>query len=109
MEGKTCNRDGIGSKIAVNTVQKGGAKRTVWATVNTGGSFGSASLRQEIGLGKAEKIESVEVFWAKPGPEKTVYKNIPLNSFVKLKEAEPDPQILNKKKIRFAGKASRVQ
>ena len=32
-----------------------------------GGSVGSASLQQEIGLGKAEAIEEIEIWW--PGQE----------------------------------------
>ncbi|MBK8564950.1 MAG: CRTAC1 family protein [Saprospiraceae bacterium] len=105
LEGKTCNRDAFGSKIAVHTLQKGGTKRTIWMTVNTGGSFGSASLRQEFGLGKAEKIESVEVHWAKPGPEKVVYTDVPLNSFVKISEANPKVEVVQRQQFQFKGKA----
>jgi hypothetical protein len=31
--------------------------------VSTGASFGSNTLRQEIGIGKAERVERVEVYW----------------------------------------------
>ena len=103
LEGKTCNRDAIGSKIAVHTVQKGGGKRIIRASVNTGASFGAASLRQEIGLGKAEKIESVEVFWAQPGPEKSVYANVPLDRIVKITEGNSEVTVLDRKAVLLKG------
>lgn len=104
LEGVKCNRNGIGSKIGVHTVQKGGAKRTVWATVNTGGSFGSGSLRQEMGLGQAERIESVEVVWAQPGPAKAVYTNVPMDGFIKIKEGSTQVEQLQRSKISLGGK-----
>lgn len=103
LEGKSCNRDAIGSRIAVKTVQKGGAKRTIWSSVNTGASFGSASLRQEIGLGKAEKIESVEVYWAQPGPEKSVYANVPMGRFIKITEGNAEVTVLDRKPVVLKG------
>jgi hypothetical protein len=39
----------------------------VHALVGTGGSFGSSSLQQEIGLAKASKIASIEVTWPATG------------------------------------------
>ncbi len=102
-EGKTCNRDAVGAKIKVTTLQKDGSKRAIWATVGTGGSFGSSSLRQELGLGQATKIESVEVSWPKPGLPKSVFTNIAMDGFVKLVEgasiAEPVP--LGKVKLKI--------
>ena len=82
---------------------KGGGKRTVWVSVNTGASFGSASLRQEIGLGQAERIESVEVFWAQPGPAKSTYTDVPLDRFIKIKEGSEMVEVLDRKVIRFVG------
>lgn len=93
-EGKTCNRDAVGAKIKVTTLQKSGAKRTVWATVGTGGSFGSSSLRQELGLGQAAKIESIEVTWPKPGLPKSVFSNVPMDGFVKLVEGASTAETL---------------
>ncbi len=99
--GETCNRDAIGSKIAVHTTQSDGQKRTFWVTVNTGGSFGSASLQQEIGLGDAVGIEKVEVFWARPGPALTTYPNVPMERFVEIREGEKDITVLERRPIPF--------
>ena len=101
LEGTTCNRDAIGSKIAVYTKQKNGSTRTIYTSVNTGASFGSASLQQEIGLGKAMAIEKVEVYWAQPGPAKSIYTDILMDNFIKIKEGNEKAEILNRKKIVF--------
>ena len=39
----------------------------IYRTVNSGSSFGSNPLRQEIGLGNATKIEGVEIKWPASG------------------------------------------
>ena len=93
-EGKTVNRDAIGAKIKVNIVRKNGSKRSIYATVGTGGSFGAASLRQEIGLGDAERIESIEVTWPKPGVAKSVYSNVNPNTHIKLMEGATEAEIV---------------
>ena len=46
------------------TVERpGGVPRDIHVTVGHGGSFGSSPLRQEIGLGDAQTIKSVEIRW----------------------------------------------
>ena len=49
------------------TVQTPGGPREIYRTVGSGGSFGSNPLRQEIGLGNAEGVESVEIYWPASG------------------------------------------
>lgn len=100
-EGKTSNKDAIGAKIKVNMLQKNGSKRSVFATVGTGGSFGSASLRQEIGLGDARQIESIEVTWPKPGVPKSIYTNIPLDGAIKLTEGVCTAETVSLGKLKF--------
>ncbi|MDX1913422.1 MAG: CRTAC1 family protein [Saprospiraceae bacterium] len=101
-EGKTCNRDAVGAKIKVTTLQKNGSKHSVWTTVGTGGSFGSGTYRQELGLGQATKIESIEVTWPKPGLPKSVFTDVPLDAFVKLTEGATAAEIMriNKAKLK---------
>ncbi|MBL7828321.1 MAG: VCBS repeat-containing protein [Saprospiraceae bacterium] len=95
LEGKTSNKDAIGAKIKVNTIQKGGKKRAIYATVGTGGSFGSSSLRQEIGLGQAEQIESVEVQWPKQGIPTTTFTGFTLDTAYKLSEGNAQPEAVS--------------
>lgn len=63
VQGTRANRDGIGARIQVRVVTVAGAARDIYATVGSGGSFGSSPLRQELGLGNAMAIEFVEVTW----------------------------------------------
>jgi hypothetical protein len=101
LEGKTCNRDAQGAKIKVNVLEKGGAKRMICVSVGTGGSFGSQSLRQEIGLGQAEKIESVEVQWPKAGVPNNNYTGISMDSAVKLTEGNLQAEPVTLPKMSF--------
>jgi len=106
VEGTTCNRDAFGARIKVTVLEPNGSLRDIFATVGTGGSFGSSSLRQEIGLADARQIVSVEVLWPKPGVPATVYKNVPMNTAVKLKEGSDKPEPVALKKFSIKKKAS---
>jgi hypothetical protein len=66
LEGTKSNRAAIGSRIKVSVTTPNGS-RNIYKTVNSGGSFGSSPLRQEIGLGNATAIGSVEIFWPASG------------------------------------------
>ena len=56
------NRSAIGVRVRAEIVEAG-ERRSVYQWVNSGGSFGANSLRRHIGLGAAEKIEVLEVYW----------------------------------------------
>lgn len=64
--GTKSNRSAIGSRIKV-TFTDNGLKRTVYKDVNSGGSFGSSPLRQEVGIGQARMIDEIEIKWAGSG------------------------------------------
>ena len=84
LEGTASNRCAIGSRVRV-TANTPSGKRDIHIVVGTGGSFGSSSLRQEIGLGDATSIEQVEITWPATR-EKQVYTNVPMDRAVKLVE-----------------------
>ncbi len=80
--GRQSNRSAIGARIRVVA---GG--RSIYKHVNSGGSFGANPLRQTIGLGKAKRIDRLEVYW--PKTRKTqVFRNIAPDSFVTITEGE---------------------
>jgi hypothetical protein len=60
------NRAAIGARIKVDVEAKGG-RRSIFRTVSSGGSFGGSPLRQQIGLGDATRIASVEILWPATG------------------------------------------
>jgi hypothetical protein len=58
--GTTSNRDGIGAKITLKMPNQ----QKLWGVVKTGSSYASQSeLPLTFGLGKADKIASIEVKW----------------------------------------------
>ncbi|HTH81978.1 MAG TPA: CRTAC1 family protein [Mucilaginibacter sp.] len=64
--GTKSNKSAIGSRIKV-TFTDNGLQRSVYKDVNSGGSFGSSPLRQEIGIGQAHMIDEMEIKWAGSG------------------------------------------
>ena len=66
IEGRRSNRAAIGARVLVR-VKTAAGPRDIHRVVESGGSFGGASLQQEIGLGKATAIEFVEVKWPMTG------------------------------------------
>jgi hypothetical protein len=63
LEGTKSNKSAIGAKIKLTIEQENGLDKTIYYTVNSGGSFGANSLQAEIGLGKAILIKNIEVAW----------------------------------------------
>jgi hypothetical protein len=59
--GKKTNRAAIGARIKASL--PGHFPDTVYRHVNSGSSFGANPLQQTIGLGKAAKIATLEVYW----------------------------------------------
>ena len=85
LEGVTSNRSGVGVRIEVTTKDSKGDRRRVTSTVGTGGSFGSSSLQQEIGLGTAESIESLTIWWPTSGHRQT-FRDVAINNFFVIRE-----------------------
>ena len=82
LEGVSCNRDAIGAKIRWSA---GGAIRS--RVRNSGGSYLSASdPREVLGVGKAEKIDWVEISWPKPGIRVQRIENPPIDRYIAVKE-----------------------
>jgi hypothetical protein len=82
--GKRSNRSAIGSRIKV-TFTENGLQRSVFKDVNSGGSFGSSPLRQEIGIGQANIIDDIEIRWAGSGTVQHLQK-LKHNQFLEITE-----------------------
>ena len=102
LEGTKANRSAIGSRIKL-TFTDNGIKRTVYKDVNSGGSFGSSPLRQEIGIGQAKVIDDIEIRWAGSGTVQN-FRNVVPCQFLHLKEGEANPQVLHLNKLTFIHK-----
>jgi len=57
------------------------------ATVGTGGSFGGNSLQQEIGLGRATAIDTIEVAWPATD-ERQVFRDAAMDRVYKVVESD---------------------
>ena len=84
LEGTNSNRSAIGARIKV-TVDTGRGTRSIFKWVTSGASFGGSPLRQEIGLGRAERIMSVEVMWPRGGRTRE-FSEVTMNRFYRLRE-----------------------
>ena len=90
LEGTRANRSAIGARIRVYALTAEGPT-TFHAVVSTGGSFGSTSLQQEMGLGRTSAIESVEVDWPSPtGTQR--YDGVELGAAYLIVEGESAPR-----------------
>jgi hypothetical protein len=83
VQGAKSNRDAIGARIEVRLPD-----RRIFRTVGTGGSFGSQSLEQHIGLGTATHIESLTIQWPLPHKPTQTFTNVPIRSLVGIREGQ---------------------
>ncbi len=101
--GVRTNRAAIGARIRVE-LQENGKRRVVFKHVNSGGSFGASPLRQTIGLGRATKIERLEIYW--PTSDHTQeFHDVEMDQFVRAVEFEKTLEILQLDSFDLAPKA----
>jgi len=62
LAGTRSNRSAIGAQIRCAITEEG-QERSIYRHVNSGGSFGANPLRQSIGLGRARKVDVLEIYW----------------------------------------------
>ncbi len=85
--GRRSNRFGVGARLCVE-IEEDGRPRTIRRTVGTGGSFGCGPLRQQIGLGRAERVLRLEVVWPASG-ERQELRDLPVDRSIEIVEGEP--------------------
>lgn len=93
LEGRKSNRSALGARIKVNVKTASGDSRAVYKTVSSGATFGASPLRQEIGLGNARSIESVEIFWPTTGQTQTL-RGFSIDRFYTVREGDAAPVAL---------------
>jgi hypothetical protein len=102
--GVKTNRSAIGAQIKLTVENNGQGTRTIFRTVNSGGSFGASPLAQHIGLGKSARILSVEISWP---VSKTVqrFQDVGTNQFIQVSEFAKEFKVLTPKRFEFSAKA----
>ena len=93
LEGTVSNRSAIGARIKLEVATPSG-DREIHSTVGTGGSFGSSTLQQEIGLGDATTIRQLTIAWPGSGTRDT-FRDVPLNRVVLVREGETSVEPLS--------------
>lgn len=96
------NRSAIGARIHMEIIENG-KPRSVFRQVNSGGSFGCNPLRQYIGLGKAERIESVQIYWPTTDRTQTFY-DLAMDQWVRIVEDEKQVEIAHLEPYALGGK-----
>lgn len=99
LAGVRSNRAAIGARIKV-TVETPAGPRSIYKTVNSGGSFGSSPLRQEIGLGNASRLTEVEVFWPTTGIRQR-FDGLELDHAYFIREDQAKAEVIPLKRIHF--------
>jgi hypothetical protein len=99
LEGVKTNRAAIGARVKV-VVQDGETERAIHRTVGTGGSFGSTTLRQEIGVGRATVVKRVEIFWPVTGLTQVV-SGLEVNSLYHVREGTDSAAKVELKSFRW--------
>ena len=94
LKGTQSNRSAIGVRIRADIVENG-KSRSVYRWVNSGGSFGANPLRQHLGLGKAEKIETLEIYWPTSDITQRFY-DVPVDRMFAVVEGESEYRALTR-------------
>jgi len=97
--GTRSNRCAIGARIRAD-IDEAGVKRSVYAWVNSGSSFGGNPIRQHLGLGKATRIDRLQVFWPTTGQTQEL-RDLVVNQFIEITEGKNRFRALPYKKTPF--------
>ena len=81
--GRKSNRGAHGARIKI--VTGGSTPQTIYRQVTSGSSFGANPLEQTIGLGKADRVESLEIYWPTSGTTQ-IFRDLSINQSIQIVE-----------------------
>jgi hypothetical protein len=91
--GRDTNRSAIGARIRVD-VASSNASRSIYKHVNSGGTFGANSIRRQlIGLGNAERIERLTIYWPTTDQTQT-FEDVPMDRTIQILEGSEELRLL---------------
>ena len=102
LQGRRSNRAAMGARIRVRVDTPDG-ERDIWVLAGTGGSFGSSSLQQEIGLGDATAIRKIEVTWPTSEKITQTFEDVPMDRFYRMVEGEATLTPLERRSFKLGG------
>jgi tetratricopeptide (TPR) repeat protein len=100
--GVKSNRGAIGVRIKITVANAQGARRSIYRTVVSGGSFGASPLAQHIGLGKSARIVELEVWWPASNTRQR-FTRVGKNQFLEIREFARDYKRLDRHAFRLGG------
>jgi len=104
LEGVKANKSGIGARIRVDVASPSG-DRSMHLVCGTGGSFGSSTLQQEIGLGDATAIKQIHIRWPGSDTRQTIAgEGVALDRFYRIVEGKDVLEPVAVKKIQLGKK-----
>lgn len=86
LTGTSTNRAAVGARIRIDLDEAGGT-RSIYRTINSGGTFGANPFEKNIGLGKADHIKLLEIEWPVSGT-KQQFRNLGVNRRIVITEGE---------------------
>ena len=92
--GVESNKAAIGALVKVTVKDADGTTRCVYSSVGNGSSFGGSTLTREIGLGQAQGILSLEVYWRATGIRQT-FSDVPMDRHIRVREGAEDYEMLD--------------
>ncbi len=98
LTGVKSNRAAIGARIKVTVQDQGAAPRDIYRTVGSGGSFGAGPYEVHVGLGKAARINALEVWWPSSGIRQS-FPNVGKNQFIEISETEKAFKVISRRPI----------
>jgi hypothetical protein len=94
--GRRTNRAAIGARIQVTV--PGDPPQSLYRHVSSGSSFGGNPLEQTIGIGKAERVARLEVYWP-TSDRRQVFRDVPVDQAIEITEFAPAYRRLKWKRI----------
>ena len=98
--GKESNRAAYGARLKL-VVMENGRPREIHRAVGSTSSFGTTPMRQEIGLGSANEIERMEVWWPVSG-RTNVVEGVKADRFYEIAEGESEVKELKREKFMWS-------
>ncbi|HSU60646.1 MAG TPA: CRTAC1 family protein [Bryobacteraceae bacterium] len=84
LEGVNCNHDAIGARIHWTAAGKKHSRLK-----NNGGSYlSSHDPREVLGIGRASKIDLLEIHWPAPSKQVDRFTNVPINRYIRIMEGK---------------------
>lgn len=107
LRGVESNRFGVGCTIRAVTLEDG-EERDIYAQVGSGASFGASSLQAEMGLGRAERLLRLEIYWPRSRYDWQVIEEPPMDCAIRLREGEAGYERVNQRPLRLGSSPAAI-